>query len=317
MSDAATPTAAPTTLDTLRQRAADAPAPVAFKDLTKGMKKPAKQSAPDFQKGLADLLEEDVQTGRLFRYPSGPKGADRYWHKDEVHAIREAVLEAAAAPAAVADLAKKAAAAVPKTDKRFAEGVVRDLIGEDLLFEYPPKKKNGPPVFGVDKPPPPPHLLDTGKAKTDFGKLVAAAQKLLSAHTGVDARDLLARLRAELTGEPADDAEPAEESAEPAHADAQPRPATPHHPVVPSAALRARILEIVEGVPAMLLSDLRPHVPAGDQGAAFDAAVIGLAEDLKVVINADADPRRFTDDERARFVRDDHGHVYTTIAKRG
>jgi hypothetical protein len=307
-----TPPPPPSLPDTLRQTLATASTPLTLKELAKGLKRPSKVRAPEFEASLPGYLADDLQSGRVFKYGSGKAGADRYWSRDERHALREAVLSAAATPATVADLVKKAVAVGLKTDKAFAESVVRDLIGEDRLFEHPPKKKGGQPLFGAEKappPPPPPHPLEVGKVKKDFDKLVASAKKLLDAIEQVSADELLTRLGTRLREGVQLTPGAAETLGASPRTDAVP---APHDP----AAIEKRVLDIVGGVPTMLLSELRSRLPADDQGPAFDAAVIRLAEAEKVVIDADADPQRFSDDERSRFVRDQHGRVYTTISKR-
>jgi len=311
---ASAPDSTPTLSELLWAKLKDSPAPLTVKELAKGLPKPKKVKAAEFEESLPSYLANDVQSGRVFRYPSGKAGVDRYWSRDEKHAIREAVLAAAATPLTVADLVKKATVAVQKVDKGFADGVVRDLIREERLFEYPPKKKGGQPLFGAEKAPPPPHPLDVGKAKTAFGKLVDAARKLLSSAPDVTASELLVKLKASLSAEALELDNVRITPAATGLFSASESPTTTGSADVSE--LETRIAQIVQGVPSMLLSDLRMRMPPDRRGSEFDAAVIRLAEDLKVVINADADPRRFSDEERTRFVRDADGQVYTTIAKR-
>lgn len=315
---AVTPPATPATLaDHIRAKMADAPSPLKLADLKKGWAPPGKKvPAAVLDANIREVLVGEERAGRTFVHPSGPKGAERYWGRDEKHAAREAALAAAAAPVPLADLAKKVKP-VSGADAAFVDGLLRDLIAEDRLFEHPPagKGKNAKPRFGTTAyvppppPPPPPHPLEVGKNKTAFGKLVEAARKLAQS-AKLSTGEVLSRLATALGGEAT--AEAAPEPPPPRHEPARPVGIEPA-----PADLDDHILDIIRGVPTMMLSDLRLRMPEGHRGGDFDAAVLRLADDFKVVINADADPRRFAEDERARFVRDEDGNVYTTIAKRG
>lgn len=109
---------APTLHETLRGTLADAPAPLALKDLIKGLKKAKGEKAP-VAESAAEFLAAEIEAGRVFKTASGPMGAERYWTRDENEAIRAAVLAKASPPAKLADL-KKAAQEATKADKAFA-----------------------------------------------------------------------------------------------------------------------------------------------------------------------------------------------------
>jgi hypothetical protein len=74
------------------------------------------------------------------------------------------------------------------------------------------------------------------------------------------------------------------------------------------------ILGAVERVPTWSLAELRRHMPPEYQGRAFDEAVLRLSDERKVLISQDADPSRFSPEEKAPFVQ--NGDVFfTTIAR--
>lgn len=203
----AAPATEPTLTETLLKRLSDAATPLTLKELANGLKKPSKVKATEFEASLPQYLVDGLRTGRVYRYASGKGGADRYWARDEKHAVREAALAAASTPAAVADLAKKAGAET-KTDKDFSETVVRELVGEDKLFEHPPRKKGGQPLFGTEQAPPPPPpkndpervraaLLQAAETPRTLAKLIDAAV----AATGADKKFVKAEADELVAGE--------------------------------------------------------------------------------------------------------------------
>lgn len=148
---AETPAAPALTLsETLLQKLDEAAAPLKFGDVKKGLTKAKKQSKEDFEAEIRQSLDESAQAGRVFKYPSGPKGEERYWSKDERHAIREEGLRLAQSPAPLPDLVKQGRS-VSNADAAFVESALRELVAEERLFEHPPKKKNGPPLFGTER----------------------------------------------------------------------------------------------------------------------------------------------------------------------
>src|SRR5262245_53890164 len=85
-------------LASVRARLDGAAAPLKLADVAKGLPRPRKVKAPDFQQTIRTLLEEQVRLGQAFSYPSGKGGIDRYWSKDEKHAVAARALELAATP---------------------------------------------------------------------------------------------------------------------------------------------------------------------------------------------------------------------------
>ncbi|HUR55326.1 MAG TPA: hypothetical protein VMZ71_14425 [Gemmataceae bacterium] len=136
-----TDTATPAEL--IRKTLTDAPAPLKLADITK-----AKKAQPATQ----TILQEGVEQGWVVVAKSGAKGAERYWSRDEKHAIRDAVMEAATEPKSLAAL-KTAAKAVTKADTKFAAAVVDELVAAGQLHAHPKGKtfgKNPPPL--IDDP---------------------------------------------------------------------------------------------------------------------------------------------------------------------
>lgn len=68
---------------------------------------------------------------------------------------------------------------------------------------------------------------------------------------------------------------------------------------------------------SVLLRDLRRNMPAEyRRRETFDAAVIGLAEQERVVLHRHDQPSCLTDAERDELVRDGAGTFYISLAKR-
>jgi hypothetical protein len=157
------PATAPTPLEQLLKKFSDSPTPLTLKDATKGLVKTGKNAppAPDF----ATLLEAEIRIGRIWKYPSGANGTDRYWVRDEKELAREAALAIAGEPRKLADIEKTAKEAI-KGDKAFAAGLVDEMVAAGLLHKHPGKS----PLFGRDRPPP-----RNDKAKVAEAILTAAA----------------------------------------------------------------------------------------------------------------------------------------------
>ena len=320
MTDAAPPDApeAAPSLSTRLGEVLNGPAPLPLKDILKGLPKPPKEPKPRRKKGepapqavdlgseVGKLLDDEYHVGRAFRYPSGAKGVERYWARDEKQLLRDAALEAAAEPQPLPALLKALKGVVNGTDNGFAEAVVRDLIGEDRLYEHPPKTKKGGPLFARVPPRPPTPPLELPKARKELDKLAKSAAKLLTS-AGVSADTLLAALRHLLAGK--EDEEERKDESPAAAPDAGDGPELDEH------ILRA----VAHAGPGSVLSlaDLRRQMPAESRGPAFDVAVLRLADAGRVQVFQDSDPFQFPEEERAGFVTDARGHTYTNIGKRG
>lgn len=132
--------------EALRQRLAEAPAPLLVKDLTKGLTPKGKNAGPppDFP----GLLSEEVRAGRAHLFPSGSKGAERYWSKDERKVIQDAVLAAAGESKKLSDLQKVAREATG-ADKAFVEATINEMIEQKILH---PQSTSTKPQYAKEKP---------------------------------------------------------------------------------------------------------------------------------------------------------------------
>lgn len=275
--------------------------PLKFTEIVKGMSKPEGVSPAVFRQSAAQILDDEFRVGRAYRYPSGAKGVERFWSRDEKQVLRDAALTAASPPKTFSTLKAATGKAIKGTDGGFVEAVLRDLIGNDRLFEYPSSGKAGGLKYGAVPPPPPATGLALPKFQKRLDTVAKSAEKLI-ADADVSVEELLAAVRTKLS--PTDVAAPPE----------------PARPVASVPELEAIILKAVaEAGPGSVLSlaDLRAEMPTEFRGPAFNAAVLALAGAGRVRIYQDADPLRFSPEERARLVADTHGHVFSTIARRG
>ena len=305
MSEAA---AAPPTLgDQIADALKDSPHPLKLADLVKKLPRPSRKvKADDHKERVKSALEEELRAGRAFSCPSGKKEEVRYWGKDERHRVRERAVVLAEEPLALPALAKAVAKEVGGTEASFVEGVLRDMIGAEVLFAHAGKGKGGT-LVAAHPPAPPPPPLEQGKHPAAVKKLFDICAKLAMT-AGVGLEDVLAALRKQAGGAAA----PAEPTAE-----KPPEPAGPPSvlPPVPEAELVRRIHEAVEREGTMSLQDLRRQMPAGGRGDAFDRVVLALEEAGKVSLGRDKEPGYYSPEEQAEFVREGE-FFFTSIAKR-
>ncbi len=148
--------------EAIRERLANAPAPLALKDLLKGLPgaptRGAKKAA--FEAAVGQFLQREVADGRAFRFEkvTKSKGAEKrtelYWRKSEDDLLRAALLVAAESAKTTAQLAKVAQKAVPGVGEARVAGLLRQLEEEGQLHEYPGKK------FATQPPPKPRPLAE-------------------------------------------------------------------------------------------------------------------------------------------------------------
>jgi hypothetical protein len=292
-------------VELIRNKLSQSTVPLKLADVIKGLPRPKKVKPADFQADVLRVIDGEYSLGRVFRYPSGPKGVERFWAKDEKRVLQDAAAHAAEQPKTMSALKTAVGKSLKGTDPGFIEEVLRGMIGEDRLFEHPPKTKSGGPQFATFAPPPPLPTLERPKFKKKVEALAKSAAGLMSA-AGVAADELFTALRARLVP-----------GAEPI---VTPEPTPPAPAAPPAAELDHLILAAVAGAgPGSVLSlaDLRRQMPEPFRGPAFTAAVLRLADEEKVRIYQDSDPLKYTPEERAEFVTDTAGHVFTIIAKRG
>lgn len=286
--------------------------PLKLADLAKGLSRPKKVKVAEFLEDVRKILDEEVRLGRAFSYPSAKGSAVRYWAKDEKQLLRDKAVELAAMPQPLSALKTALGKEVLGTDGAFVEVIVRELIGDDRLFEYPPKSRTSKPLFGATPPPPAPPPLEQEKHKKTVDKLAADCRKLLAA-AGVGEEELFRVLRSRLGGSAS--VSPAQTSLPETHPtpaivaekNGQPRSDVPE--------LDALILKSVELAPVVSLAELRREMPVEFRGRDFDEAVLRLAERQSIIVSQDADPSRFSAAELAELV-EDRGNVFTTIMKR-
>jgi hypothetical protein len=305
---------APEIVEAIRMKLQDAPAPLKLTDVAKGLPRPKKVKAAEFGEDVRRLLEEELRLGRAFCYPSAKNAALRYWARDEKQALRDKAVELTVTPRPMSALKTALGKEVKGADGAFVEAVVRELVRDDKLFEHPPKTKKSGPLFGSSPLPPPLAPLERSKHKKALDKLVADCRKLLTA-TAVRPEDLLSVLRARMS-----EAGSAEEPVPtPAVVPASRNAPAATLEAVPAASRESDVEELifkaVQTAPVLALAELRREMPPEYRGRTFDEAVLRLADQQRVIISQDADPFRFSAEERAEQVQDG-GLVFTTIMRR-
>ncbi|MDB5308406.1 MAG: hypothetical protein JWO38_2608 [Gemmataceae bacterium] len=181
-------------------RLAATPAPLA------DLKKKAGAVAKGADAGFVETVLRDLIAGAtLFEHPpkkpNGPQllGTKEYRHPNDKPAVTEALLAAAEAPLPLKDLVK-AVVGTTKADKEFVGSVAAELIGAGQLHEHAPAKGKTP-LYGREKQDPL-HFLNVDPGKKAFAGLVAAADKVIKAVSGVTIDQILHRLRAALVDRP-------------------------------------------------------------------------------------------------------------------
>ena len=112
-----TSTPPPQLADILRKKICDAPSPLKFGDVKKGLAKPRKLAKEAFEAEIRQILDEDVRAGSLFEHPATkPTDPPLYWSKpfrspNDRPVVSEALLSAGTAPRKLADLIKTAVGA--------------------------------------------------------------------------------------------------------------------------------------------------------------------------------------------------------------
>src|SRR5262249_38688718 len=148
-----------------------APSPLKLAEVAKGLPKPKKVSAAEMQDQVRAILNEEVRVGRAFCCPSGKGGVMRHWSRDEKQLLRDKAVDLAATPKSMWALKKDLGKEVKGTDGSFVEELLRELIGEDRLFEHPAKTKAGGSLLGPSPPPPPPPPLEQPKHHKTLTKI--------------------------------------------------------------------------------------------------------------------------------------------------
>ena len=308
MTALATPTTGTGLAEAVRAKLQTASGPLKLAEVVKGLPPQKGVKKAQLEEQVRDLLEEEVRLGAAFAWPSGKKGETRYWSRDERQFLRDRAIESAATPQPMSALKTKLGKEVKGVDGDYVLTLVEELTRDQLLYQHPAKTEKGGPLFGASRARP----LD--KHKTALNKLVTDCNKLLTA-AGVTVDDLFQALR---NGLGLERSQPATAIAAgganiPAARNDETQP--PARPREDAASLEGMILKAVAETPVVSLATLRAEMPKEYQGEAFDAAVLQLADDLKITVSKDADPSRFSEQEAATYVRDG-SHLYTTIMAR-
>ena len=132
------------TLAEALEKLLDGPAPVAEKDLKKSLKAvgidpKGKKLKEAHEAELKQWLDDAYASGKAFHYPSGAKGIERIWTKDENAVLREAASRLLAQPKTAVELSKALLKVTKGTDEPFVEKVVELLLAGGELHEHPPK----------------------------------------------------------------------------------------------------------------------------------------------------------------------------------
>jgi hypothetical protein len=321
------PAAAPTLTESLHTKLHSASAPLKFSEVARGLTKPRKIKAADFQEEIRSALAEEVRLGRVFSYPSGKGAESRYWGRDEKQVLRDKALELAATPGPLSTLKIKLGKELKGTDAAFIDSVVQELIRDNQLFEHPPKSSKGVVLIGATAPPPPLPVLERARFKKTVDRLALESRKLLHA-AGAQAEDLFEALRVRFrnlgpleTAPKPPPAAPAEAATSPEQADerpahdARPSQSVAEPPALAGSGLEDLILKAVENTPVVSLADLRREMPREFQGREFDETVLRLADEQRVVLGQEPDPSHLTDAERAGFVQEGAA-LFATVARR-
>jgi hypothetical protein len=272
-------------------------------------------------KNLQSIVEEQTLQGRLFQCsPSGK--SPRYWVQDEEQRVREEIeAQLQAQPLSESKLATQVAGALKGvTTKAAVQRSIQALRAGGRLHLHPGRGTTC--LLAL-------HPFNPFEAVTFTKGTLKELTGILSRleRVGVTLDQLLAvlslRLRppAPVAPEPAPSAAAVTGAGEPAPA-GPPAGAAP--PVGEQGELEQLILKgmrdlepNVDGGAPVSLGDLRRHMPLEYRGHdTFDAAVLRLAEQDRVVLHWQTQPADLTEAERADLVRDGKGTLYTLIAHR-
>ncbi len=289
------------------------------------------------KKQLAQIVESQLlMQGQLFKCSPAGK-SPRYWAHDEEQMVRERIEEVLAVNESMTEksLADTVSKALPKISSKVAiDGYIQVMRQEGLLHEWPNESKN---TRKSKNPKPNPKILSLQKYDpiTAITFSAATLKALASALAKVELlggsmeqflqllRKRLLPLKSEAFPQP--ETRNGERNYEPPHHETK----SPFPPNKPESALPPSEIEdlILKGMrdldsaadqgASVLLRDLRRHMPAEyRRHETFDAAVIGLAEQERIVLHRHDQPSCLTDAERDELVRDEAGTFYISLAKR-
>ena len=281
-------------------------------------------NGPKLKKNELRQIVEDqlLMQGQLFKCsPSGKN--PRYWVDDEEERVRKTVKEMLAKePLAESKLATAVNKALPKISSPAAiKNYLQTMRREGLLHERPGKGKT---MLLSLQPYDPLSAIILNKAT--IKSLSAMLAKIESLGGGMD--DFLQVIRSQMlpsapqTPPPVAPQPQLHELPEERQEDAPNR--RENEPPHPASEIDELILKGMHDLNAavdqgatVLLRDLRRHMPPEYRShEAFDAAVIRLAEQERIVLHRHDQVSFLTDAERDELVRDQNGTYFTAIAQR-
>lgn len=281
-------------------------------------------NGPKLKKGeLRQLIETQLlMQGQLFKCsPSGK--SSRYWSHDEEEKVRETVVDLLAnAPLAESKLATAVNKALPKISSPAAiKNYLHNMRHEGLLHQWPGKGKTM--LLSLRPYDPLSAITLTAATRKSLSAVLAKIETL-----GGSMEDLLQVIRRQLrpsTPQAPPPVMPQAQLPELAQAKQEEEAsARENEPSWPAREIDELILKGMRDLNAavdqgatVLLRDLRRHMPPEYRShEAFDAAVIRLAEQEKIVLHRHDQPSFLTDAERDELVRDANGTYFTAIAQR-
>lgn len=296
MTQSESPVVAPGIAETVLKTIQDASAPLNLKDVVKGLSRPKKVKVADFLKEVRQILEEATRSGQAFHYPSGSKGTERFWAKDEKQVIRDEILRAVATPLTPTKLQDAVKKSVPGIDKSFVESVATELIAEGRLFKHPKGKSF---LYASS----PLNLLASPQIQKLVQTFTDAARKLRD-KARQSLEDLVAILCKGLSADPAPETTSTVDE-------------TPLPDLVELDDLILKAVSSEGGSDGtMSIAGLRNQMPLEYRGAAFDEAVFRLASLDWVFLLPDNRADQLEAAERNEMVRDGNGTYFCQIGLR-
>lgn len=269
-----------------------------------------------------------LMQGKLFKCSPAGK-SPRYWSQDEEQKVREKVEELLnQGHLAEPKLASAVNKALPKISSPSAiKNYLHTMRREGLVHERPGKGKAKTMLLSL-QPCSPFDAISLKKGTlTDLSNALAQVESL-----GGTVERLLQIVREQLSrSAPAKPLPPQQRQSEAqrtgehdGYQTAHSQPQDVIEPPAPRLEIDDLILKgmhdldsAVDHGASVLLRDLRRHMPDVYRGHdSFDAAVLRLADQDRIVLHRDDQPAGLTDAERDELVRDEQGTYYISIAKR-
>jgi hypothetical protein len=274
---------------------------------------------------LAQIVEgELLMKGQVFRCSPARKQS-RYWDHDEEQRVRETIeVLLGRGPLPQSKLATAVNKALPRISSSAAiRNHIQALRREGRLHERPGKGKTK--LLSLQRYDPLADISFKAATLKDLSNMLAKVESL-----GRSMEQFLQVLRERLRpSTPATPTQPEEQgNAEEQKGEHEDQGRTafplggalePPHSEIDDLLLKGMhdLNSAVEQGASVLLRDLRRHMPEEyRRHETFDAAVLRLAEEGRIVLHRHDQPSTLTDAERNELVRDEAGTYYTSIAQR-